>query len=169
MLKHTGPKASYMERGTGPDRSVKASIQGGHVIALLHRAGQAADALFADKRGGSLTPRQFTVLAVVAGSDGLSQAQISEFTGIDQSTTSILVKRLAGRRLIRRPRSRADQRYQVVRVSPKGTDTLREAQQQMQHVERIIWSGLESMRREEFIEALRALAFLPGVRRSGAG
>ena len=162
MLKHTGPKTSYMERGTGPSN---ASIQDGHVIALLHRAGQAADALFGDKRGGSLTPRQFAVLAVVADSDGLSQAQISEFTGIDRSTTSNLVMRLAGRKLIYRPRSRTDQRYRVVRISPSGTDTLRDAQQLMQRIERIMGSGLESMRREDFIEALRALAFLPGVRR----
>lgn len=145
------------------DGSDNAAMLGGHVLDLLHRASQAADTLFGERHGGSLTPRQFAVLAVVAGSKGLSQTQITEMTGIDRSTMADLVVRLMGRKLVRRSRSKTDNRVWIVRLGAEGADALRAAQRQARRTEKIILSGLESMRRQEFMEALRTLAFLADV------
>ena len=65
------------------------------VLHLLHRAGQAADELFAKEMEGSdLTPRQFAVLVVLAKHENASQTDIVNATGIDRSTLADIVKRL---------------------------------------------------------------------------
>jgi DNA-binding MarR family transcriptional regulator len=78
---------------------------------LLHRAGQCAGEIFhAEIRKGDLTRRQLAVLVTVAQTDGLSQTEIVERTGIDRSTLAALVKRLQKKGLLQRRRTKEDAR-----------------------------------------------------------
>lgn len=71
------------------------------LLHLLHRAGQAADELFADGMSDSdLTPRQFAVLVALGQEKGTSQTGIVGVTGIDRSTLAEIVRRLVARGLV---------------------------------------------------------------------
>lgn len=91
------------------------------LLHLLHRASQIADDLFANQAEfGSLTSRQFIVLAAIKGTDGISQTDITSATGIDRSTLTDLVGRLHAKGLVERNRSRADARSYEVRLTAEG-------------------------------------------------
>ena len=95
------------------------------LVHLLHRASQTADELFTGAQGSdSLTPRQFAVLSAIAASDGLSQTQIVELTGVDRSTMADIVYRLKQKGLITRQRSKLDARAYSVRLSIAGRKML---------------------------------------------
>jgi DNA-binding MarR family transcriptional regulator len=62
-------------------------------IHLLHRAVQRADDIFADNVSeANLTPTQYAVLVGVAQSADLSQTDLVEVTGSDQTTLSEVVR-----------------------------------------------------------------------------
>jgi len=78
---------------------------------LLHRAAQCADCIFSEEIAGTdLTPRQYTVLAVIADEEGLSQTELVMRTGIDRSTVADMIKRLVRRGWLHRRRMSSDAR-----------------------------------------------------------
>ncbi|MFM9940130.1 MAG: MarR family winged helix-turn-helix transcriptional regulator [Hyphomicrobiaceae bacterium] len=91
------------------------------LIDVLHRANQVVNQRFASNIGESgPTPRQLAVLASVAASDGLSQTEISDATGIDRATTAEIVGRLTRLGLIKRRRTRHDARTYAVSLTEAG-------------------------------------------------
>jgi DNA-binding MarR family transcriptional regulator len=85
---------------------------------LLHRAGQLADDLFSRAVGDlGITARQYVVLSVVDGLEDPSQTTLCQNTGIDRSTLADIVRRLVGRGLLRRRRTRSDARMYAVRIT----------------------------------------------------
>ena len=96
---------------------------------LLHRAGQRADELFAANIGKSdLTPRQFAVLRYLADHEDVSQMVLVDATGIDRSTLADIVRRLLGKGLIQRKRTREDARMYAVRLSAAGQSVLNQSE-----------------------------------------
>jgi len=75
---------------------------------LLHRAEQAAERLFNAGALGFVTPRQLEVLIAVAADEDCNLAAVVERTGIDRSTTTILVQGMVRKRLLQKRRSRQD-------------------------------------------------------------
>lgn len=128
------------------------------MLHLLHRAGQVADELFAEEMEGSdLTPRQFAVLRVLQRLEAASQTDIVNETGIDRSTLADIVKRLVGRGLIARRRSKSDARAYVVRLTQTGRDALKSAEPASERVETRILKMLPQSRRDTFIDSLTQL------------
>ena len=128
------------------------------VLHLLHRAGQAADELFAKEMEGSdLTPRQFAVLVVLAKHENASQTDIVNATGIDRSTLADIVKRLVDRGLLNRKRSKLDARAYSVRLTASGTSTLKSTAPVANRVEDIILKALPSTQRSMSVDALGAI------------
>lgn len=122
---------------------------------LLHRAGQCADELFAINIGGSdLTPRQFAVLKAIAGSDEPSQTDLVEKTGIDRSTMADIIRRLVGRSLVQRRRTRRDARMYAVKLTEKGRNALDVAEPAVKSTDERILSTLPVAQREPFLKAL---------------
>src|SRR5438874_13647300 len=100
------------------------------VIHLLHRVSQRADEIFAEEAGeAGLTARQFAVLLSVARSDDPSQTEIVEITRIDRSTVAEMVRRMVGKRLLQRRRSRQDARAYVVRLTDRGREVLKRSEE----------------------------------------
>lgn len=125
---------------------------------LLHRAGQAADELFADEMAGSdLTPRQFAVLNALAAHENASQTEIVEMTGIDRSTLADIVKRLVQRGLLARRRSKQDARAYAVRLTPQGQSVLRQAEPAADRASERMLRAMPQPRREDLIKALGLL------------
>lgn len=128
------------------------------MLHLLHRAGQVADELFLEEmRGSQLTPRQFAVLAVLHRVETASQTDIVVETGIDRSTLADIVKRLVGRGLITRRRSKTDARAYVVRLTAEGREALQQAGPASARVESRLLKMLPQARRDGFVDALSLL------------
>jgi MarR family transcriptional regulator, temperature-dependent positive regulator of motility len=127
-------------------------------VHLLHRAQQAVEHLFeTDMKINGLTARQLAVLVTVSQNEGLSQTDIVERTGIDRSTTADLVKRLKGKGLLQRKRTKEDARAYAVRLTEEGQQVLRSAEPRARRVDGQILDALPAKRRAEFMGALASI------------
>ena len=71
-----------------------------------------------------ITPREYSVLAVLAERSPLSQTQVAEILGLDRTTILKLGASLEGKRLVLRERDANDARAYAVALTPAG-DRLR--------------------------------------------
>ena len=124
-------------------------------IHLLHRAGQCADDLFAKHMGATdITPRQFAVLKALSASDEPSQSVLVEKTGIDRSTMADIIRRLVGKSLVQRRRTRRDARMYAVRLTEKGKTALEHAEPVVRMTDERILGAVPAAQREQFLRAL---------------
>jgi DNA-binding MarR family transcriptional regulator len=99
------------------------------LIAVTHRAGQIAEALFDQAFARrDITARQAQLLQAIAQVEGCNQTNLVAATAIDRSTLSDICRRLARKGLITRRRSRKDTRAWIMRLTPEGEAVLRRAQ-----------------------------------------
>lgn len=125
---------------------------------LLHRAGQAADELFAVSIGDSdLTPRQYAVLKAVDANEEPSQTTLVEKTGIDRSTLADIVRRLVEKGLLHRKRTRKDARMYAVRLTDKGQAALKRAEPVARATDDRLLSAVPAGDRERFLKALETI------------
>ena len=84
-------------------------------------------------------PAEFSVLAVIGGNKGLSQADVAQRLGIERARLVRLLDRLERRGLTQRLPSPTDRRSHVLRLTPSGQQTLKRAKALvMMHEERLI-------------------------------
>jgi MarR family transcriptional regulator, temperature-dependent positive regulator of motility len=127
-------------------------------IHLLHRVSQAVEVAFAaGMRTNDLTPRQLAVLVAVAENEGLSQTDLVERTGIDRSTIADVVKRLKGKGLLARRRTREDARAYAVKLTEEGQRLLRAAIPLAKRIDDRILDALPAKQRDQFMGALAAI------------
>jgi DNA-binding MarR family transcriptional regulator len=92
---------------------------------LLGRAASRVQALGErDLAPLGITPREYSVLAVLAEHSPLSQTQLAEILGLDRTTILKLGASLARKRLVVRERDANDARAYAVALTPAG-DRLR--------------------------------------------
>jgi DNA-binding MarR family transcriptional regulator len=125
-------------------------------IHLLHRAGQAADSIFAAEMG-DLTPRQLAVLITVSHNEGASQTGLVERTGIDRSTLAELVKRMQKKGLLQRRRTKEDARAYAVKLTDEGRRVLRTAEPLGQRIDKRVLNALPEGRSALFLGALETI------------
>jgi DNA-binding MarR family transcriptional regulator len=101
-----------------------------------------------------LTARQLVVLAAVAENEGLSQTDLVERTGIDRSTLADVVKRLKGKGLLQRRRTKEDARTYAVKLTEDGQRMLRAAEPLAKRVDDRILDALPARQRDQFMGAL---------------
>lgn len=132
---------------------------------LLHRAGQLAEDLFARSIGEiGLTARQFAVLSVVDSLEDPSQTALCEISGIDRSTLADIVRRLVGRGLLSRRRTRQDARMYAVRITPEGKEVLQRAMPIAAKVDEALVEALTGDQREQFVAFLQKVVLRPSPR-----
>jgi len=125
---------------------------------LLHKAGQFATEVFAEKVGSNgLTPRQFAVLSVVERHQGLSQTDLVVVTGIDRSTLADIVRRMLKKGLLSRRRTQQDQRAYAIRLSPEGQAVLDDLAPRAAEADEFILAAIPIELREAFMLALKAI------------
>src|SRR5262249_13435126 len=115
---------------------------------LLHRAEQLADQLFQAGAIGFITPRQLAVLIAVSEHEGCTSTYVIEHTGMDRSTTSELVGRMARMGLLQKRRSRQDARAFVLRLTEEGRRLLTDAEPVGRNIDAALIQALPPMRRE---------------------
>jgi MarR family transcriptional regulator, temperature-dependent positive regulator of motility len=126
-------------------------------VHLLHRASQSVADLFARVIKSDLTPRQLAVLTAIARQEGCSQTDIVDQTGIDRSTVAEMVRRLVGKGLIERRRSKKDARAYVIKLSQDGHRVLKGAEPLARRVDDKVLHALGS-RGGAFLDSLSLLA-----------
>ena len=142
-----------MSRPSSGGKAAEAST-----IHLLHRAGQCADEMFAQKTGKSdLTPRQFAVLNTVAKVEDVSQTGLVEATGIDRSTLADIVRRLVERGLLTRKRTKQDARMYAVRLSAAGRSAVESAAPAASATNEALLAALPQGQRAAFVSALQRI------------
>jgi MarR family transcriptional regulator, temperature-dependent positive regulator of motility len=125
---------------------------------LLHRAEQSATDIFSRiAPAGLLTPRQYAILAAIEANQGLSQTGLVENTGIDRSTLADIVRRMLDKGLIQRERTADDARAYAVRLTRKGTNTLKKMRPYADEVDRRIVDAIPEAQQELFLSLLQHL------------
>ena len=117
----------------------------------------------AERRLG-VTGAQLFVLRALAGTQALSLNELAERTHTHQSTVSVVVKRLAARRLVRRKTSPLDRRRIALSVTAHGRVVLERAPLAAQDV---LVDGLDRLADEDrhaLAVALRRLVAAMGLR-----
>jgi DNA-binding MarR family transcriptional regulator len=140
--------------GSGEKRSVQGLERSpSH---LLHRAAQlAADAYAAEFGVGSLTQRQYALLAASAEHEGATQADLVRITGIDRSTLADMTARMMSKGLLERQRSDRDGRANAVRPSAAGHEALLSAAPKMESADaRLLKLLSRRSRRKALLELL---------------
>jgi MarR family transcriptional regulator, temperature-dependent positive regulator of motility len=125
---------------------------------LLHRAVQSATDVFAREVGADgLTPRQYAVLLTISQNEGVSQTGLVERTGIDRSTLADVVRRMIGKGLIQRKRTRTDARTYAVKLSDKGRQALDHAEPAARTADEKLLQGLNATQRKQLVELLNTV------------
>ena len=94
----------------------------------------------------------------IARSDGGTQSDLVNETGIDRSTLSDVVHRLQDRGLLSRQRSATDARAYVVRLTDAGVHALNTATQAAERVDQQLLEAIGAGKRDDLMEVLRAIA-----------
>jgi DNA-binding MarR family transcriptional regulator len=130
----------------------------GSVSHLIHRAEQCSTDLFGSTApNGLLTPRQFAILDAIKDNPGISQTGLVTLTGIDRSTLADIVRRLLERDMVQRERTEKDARAYSVKLTRKGTGTLKKMQPHAENVDKEILAALPKEHRPLFVKLLSQL------------
>ena len=127
---------------------------------LLRRAEQIAAARFSQLVGDSITLRQFTVLAAIAETPGLSQSDLGRVTGIDRSTLADMMAKMQKRGWVMRTTSRADARAYSVVLGQAGGTMLSATAQHARAADAAILDSLPRTKRRSFLNILTKLSKL---------
>ena len=126
---------------------------------LLRRAQQYANDLYSKEVGSSgPTPRQFEVLSVVAGNQGLSQTDLVQATGIDRSTLADMIARMIKKGLLSRQRTKTDARANAVSITASGKRMLQGAMSSVNKSDTAIMKVLPKTQQSAFMKSLTAFA-----------
>ena len=126
---------------------------------LLHRALQLALDFHAEAAGpGTITQRQFTVLAAAGAAEGGTQNDLVRATGIDRSTLADLVARMLAKGLLERERSATDARANTVRLSTPGRAALEAGAGPSAAADARLLALLAPKKRAAFLKILAVLA-----------
>jgi DNA-binding MarR family transcriptional regulator len=129
------------------------------VLHLLRRASQVAEGrLERELRQLDVTARQLTILAVIAATPGINQTAVLKATGIDRSTVTNMVRRLASRGLVWRERSVTDPRSYALRLTRSGCNVLKAAEPALARAETATLEQLSTTDRDEAVRLLATLA-----------
>lgn len=144
------PEADRQERER-PFLGMLAESVGFH----LRMAQDASFAHFADQLGASgLRPGRFALLEIIGENPDISQQELSEVSGRDKSTTSIILRDLERQKLIARRRDEQDRRTARITLTGAGQDQLLSAR----YAAAIHEDALDSIlgeKKSEFISMLR--------------
>lgn len=128
---------------------------------LIRRSQQRAVDLFVAEVGeDGPTPRQFAILLSVHQNPGLAQTDLVRLTGIDRSTLTEILRRMAGRGWLSRDRRPADRRANALHLLPAGEAVLRAAFAPAARAQDRILEPIPAGERAAALDALRRLAGL---------
>ncbi len=125
---------------------------------LLRRAQQyVSESFLKTTLADTVTLRQSVVLAAIAESEGLSQTELVEATGVDRSTLAEMIARMEKKGLVARSAARGDGRAKSVSLTETGRSALAEALPAMMAVDTALLDMLPRNRRRSFADTLEII------------
>ena len=122
---------------------------------LLRRAQQyVSESFLKTSLADSVTLRQTVVLAAVAESEGLSQTELVQATGVDRSTLAEMIGRMEKKGLVVRSAAERDGRAKSVFLTAAGRAALAEAIPAIIAVDQALLEILPRNRRKSFRDTL---------------
>lgn len=130
---------------------------------LFRRAHQIATAAFAEAcRHLDLTPSQYTALFMLREVDDVSQNELGRLIALDRSTTSVVLRSLRERRLVREHSDPQDRRKKRLKVTDAGRLLLAEAERLSAGTSRQLLSPLGDEKASQLLALLEQLSSLSG-------
>ncbi|MET8968180.1 MarR family winged helix-turn-helix transcriptional regulator [Streptomyces hydrogenans] len=148
------PEAAALPGGTGtpPDRLAQRASR------LLSQLATRSDRLVNEGLAGADARKwHYAVLASLADQGPASQAALSGRTGIYRSDMVGVLKELTGRGLVDRSPDPADQRRNLVTLSPEGRRRLRRLDQVLDEVHDELLAPLDPAERDQLVDLLTRL------------
>jgi DNA-binding MarR family transcriptional regulator len=103
----------------------------------------------------NLAPGQFAILLLIDHNPDLTQQELCEGIGVDKSTFTTTLDRLADRDLIRRVRSKEDRRSNSLRLTAKGQAARKAMLAHVARHERRAFARLTASERKALMTLLR--------------
>ncbi|HEY8735990.1 MAG TPA: MarR family winged helix-turn-helix transcriptional regulator [Candidatus Dormibacteraeota bacterium] len=103
------------------------------------------------------TSPQFAVLHALWQEGDIDQRTIGERVSLDRSTTAEVLSRLASRKLIQRRRDQKDGRRNLIRLTPKGQQTLLDLVPRAVRMNHLLTSALSDGERRTLLDMLNRL------------
>lgn len=126
---------------------------------LLRRCQQIGVAIFLEACSEfDLTPLQFAVLQTLINDGAQDQVTLGGATAMDRTTTALLVRNLEQRGLIRRAKSKQDQRAKIVSISAAGKKLLNAALPAVEAAQQRILAPLSEGESGQLMQLLEKLA-----------
>ena len=93
-------------------------------------------------RRPKMTPKQFSTLVLIGANSGISQIDVGSLLGMDRATTTAVIDKLEGRKLLTRQRSKADRRKHELHLTAHGKESLKEMKSRVRAHDEEITSNL---------------------------
>lgn len=104
-----------------------------------------------------LAPGQFGILVVIDQNPDKTQQELCEGIGVDKSTFTVSLDRLAERGLLRRVRSDTDRRRNSLRLTAKGKASLEAMLVHIERHEQRVFARLSVAERKRLMEMLKKI------------
>ncbi|MFD2416458.1 MarR family winged helix-turn-helix transcriptional regulator [Amycolatopsis pigmentata] len=126
---------------------------------LIRRAQQVHTSYWAEIMDGRLTGPQYAVLRVIGRQPEINQRRLGEFAALDNSTTTDIVNRLAGRGWITRETDPTDGRGRILTLTREATTWLQSIHPKVEVVQQRLLEPLRPRQRTGFLRDLARVAF----------
>ena len=137
-------------------KKIPLSSMPGH---LLRRCQQIGVAIFLEACAEyDLTPLQFALLQALVNDGAQDQVTLGGATALDRTTIALLVRNLEQRGLLRRAKSRLDQRAKIVTISAAGKKLLKAALPAVEAAQQRILAPLSDVESRQLLKLLEKLA-----------
>lgn len=126
---------------------------------LLRRCQQIGVAIFLEACSDfDLTPLQFAVLQTLVNDGDQDQVTLGGATAMDRTTIALLVRNLEQRGLLRRAKSKLDQRAKIVSITAAGKKLLKTALPAVEAAQQRILAPLSKDESDQLLQLLEKLA-----------
>ncbi|MFC3931954.1 MarR family winged helix-turn-helix transcriptional regulator [Streptococcus dentapri] len=98
-----------------------------------------------------LESRHYGILLTLYNYDNLTQINIGERLGIDRTTVGQLIDHLKASAFLKRKRNPKDRRQNVLSLTAKGSNLVKNMWKEMQETERSVISNLSDLQRENIL------------------
>lgn len=143
-------------KGLAGVKRIPLSSMPGH---LLRRCQQIGVAIFLDACAKfDLTPLQFALLQALVNDGAQVQVTLGGATAMDRTTIALLVRNLEQRGLLRRARSKRDQRAKIVTITAAGKKLLQAALPAVETAQQRILAPLSDVESRQLLKLLEKLA-----------
>lgn len=145
------------------DNATAAEVEFGPLPGMIgYQIRQAQTAVFRDfaveMADLEISPGEFSLLTLIDANPGANQTRLTSVYKVDKSTMSLRISGLVNRGLVRRSRSKADQRYYALWLAEPGRRLLGKVRRKVERQEQAMDAVLQPGERAQLLDMLKRIA-----------